>query len=601
VGDDGELERLRTENAKLTKINRALMSRVERSLDQGSPFALFESATSLESEVRQRTAALRSAMRELSTTNEELRAATFAADAANRAKSEFIARISHELRTPMNGVLGMTELLLESQLSPAQRRSVHTIGRSAQLLLRVIDDVLDFTKAEQGKLRLEQRSFELAPVMDDTLDLLAETARRRGIELMRSIDPELPRAMIGDSLRLRQMLTNLVGNAIKFTPKGHVAVRFRQRAREGDAIELELEVEDTGIGIEPAAQRAIFDAFTQADGSTTRRYGGTGLGLAIVRQLAEMMDGSVTVRSEPGAGSTFTIVLRMVASTRAPVEVIATEQVRLAEHRGLHVLVAEDNGINVEVLQGMLERLGCTCEVAGDGRAAVQAAASGRFDAILMDWQMPVLDGLAASRQIREHERAQALPPATIIAVTSNAMPADRERCLAAGMDSFLSKPLTLSALAAALPGGPRPRCEAVREEGPLELGALLDLAQLDDDGAMITRVLQLFVDECPRALDRLCEASRGEDLGRVADESHRLRSSCGYVGARKMVSLCEDLERAGRGGAADRVPALLDALAAAFEQVRVSLPCARLEALRRTSATAATGSSTAAAGGLSR
>ncbi|MBX7083562.1 MAG: response regulator [Nannocystaceae bacterium] len=574
MADEAELEALRREVARLQKINRSLMARVERSLDQSSAFSLFESATSLENEVRQRTAALHVAMRELSATNLELRAATDAADAASRAKSEFIARISHELRTPMNGVLGMTELLLATELTTPQRRSVETVARSAQMLLRIIDDVLDFTKAEQGKMQLERRPFDLAAVLDETLGLLRDGAERRGLALACWIDPALPPCLLGDALRVRQIVTNLVGNALKFTPEGAVAVRASQQSRDGDRVTLKLEVQDTGIGIDAAGLDRIFHAFTQADGSTTRLYGGTGLGLAIVRQLAEMMDGDVAVASTPGSGSIFTVQLRLGWSEQAPVAAppMATTA---AMTLGLHVLVAEDNDINVEVLGGMLDHLGCSFERVADGRDAVAAAARRRYDAILMDWQMPLLDGLAATQAIREDEAAHERARTCVIAITANALPSDRERCLAAGMDAFLAKPFTLAGLRDALRGvSPSERNEPAVNT-VIEHAALADLADIDPSGGMLARVLDAFTTEVPRAIAQLAGAIGADELREVASVAHRLRSSCGYVGARSMVVACERLEHAGKTGDASRLRELLAGLQREYALVHARLPTA--------------------------
>ena len=575
MADEVEVERLRREVAKLQKINRSLMARVERTLDSGGAFGLFENATTLESEVRARTAALRDALRDLGLANQGLRSATLAADAGNRAKSEFIARISHELRTPMNGVMGMTELLLATHLSPSQRNSVRTIARSAQLLLRVINDVLDFTKIEQGKLELEKRGFDLAATTADTLTLLGEMAVRAGLRLVHWIDPELPRYLIGDSLRLTQIITNLVGNAIKFTPDGMVSVRCTQARRDEGVVELVLEVEDTGVGVELAAQAHIFSAFTQADNSTTRCYGGTGLGLAIVQQLAEKMGGSVSVKSSAGQGSTFAVRLQFGWTTQLGPDATPPVSAQV-ERLGLHVLLAEDNPINVDVLTGMLECLGCSYEVVGDGLAAVAAAGRRQFDAILMDWQMPVLDGLAAAARLREEERVHGRSRQVVIAVTANALDTDRARCAAVGMDGFLSKPFSLRDLAGAL-GAARPPTQA-QTRATIEIAALVDLARLDDSGAVLGRVLEVFTRETSRALTDLEEAVAAQDRARVAEQAHRLRSSCGYVGAIGMVSVCEQLQQV-RAEDTTEVGPLVDALRSEFERVCARLPTAHTEA----------------------
>jgi signal transduction histidine kinase/ActR/RegA family two-component response regulator len=379
---------------------------------------------------------------------EQLKGALTAADAASQAKTSFLANMSHEIRTPMNGILGMTELLLQTPLEARQRELAAAAYASGQTMLRVLNDVLDVSKIEAGKVELELVDFDLAALLDDELALFRATATAAGTTLEGEFDPALPTRVRGDPTRLRQVLTNLLNNALKFTERGG-QVRLSAWRLGGDVAthRLAFEVRDNGIGISKAAQRRLFEPFTQADESTTRRFGGTGLGLAISRELVTLMGGKLSVESAPGAGSTFRIELTLAAAQSvqeadSPAPATGTEDGRLA---GLHLLVAEDNPVNLQVVVAMLEGLGARVDCAFDGAQAVAQCRNGHFDALLLDIQMPGMDGYEAARQIRA-EGARRLP---IIAVTANAMATDRDLALAAGMNDHLPKPLTRDALAA--------------------------------------------------------------------------------------------------------------------------------------------------------
>ncbi|TNF57090.1 MAG: response regulator [Burkholderiales bacterium] len=383
----------------------------------------------------------------------ELRHALERAEASTRAKSEFLAMMSHEIRTPMNGILGMVQLLDFTPLDEEQRRYIETIRSSGDTLLVLINDILDFSKIEARQLELEHRSFALEPTLKAALAPLQPLAERKGLALAMDFSPDLPRHVCGDRTRIKQILSNLVGNAIKFTEAGHVRVRVAGQMETDDRLVLRVEVSDTGIGIPPERRDRLFKPFSQVDSSTTRRFGGTGLGLAICARLCEAMDGGIGVVSEPGKGSAFRFKLRLEVPRVAPDTVPgvlppSTPAPLLhapagADSSGPMVLVVDDDKINRTLAVAMLGKLGLRAEAVECGEDAVLRLTAGDVDVVLMDMQMPGMDGVQATHFIRNLDVRQP----HIIALTANAFDSDRDRCLAAGMDDFMAKPFQLALL----------------------------------------------------------------------------------------------------------------------------------------------------------
>lgn len=486
------------------------------------------------------------------------------AEEASDLKSAFLANMSHEIRTPMNGIIGVIDLLRSTRLDDEQRSYVEIVRDSSNTMLALLNNILDLSKIEAGKFHLEKVSFELPSLVRSVVSVFRYQAIEKGLRLDLLVADSVPHHLMGDPLRLRQVLTNLIGNALKFTSEGLVAIRIQVVSQESELYNVRFEVEDTGEGVSPQDQERLFQPFTQADLATFRKFGGSGLGLAICKQVVEMMNGQIGVISTPQKGSTFWFEIPMIKSQVEPAEMVNTEDHLVRDFQRAHkILVVEDNAVNSKVFAGMLEKMNLPYRIAENGAVGVELFRREHFDLVLMDCNMPVMDGYEATRQIRGLHGARGLTP--IIAITANVMRGDREKCIQSGMNDVISKPVPFPELQAKL------FQYLVQNDLPAQVKAALEVLQkleTSSNPTFVAQLVRIFVKDTPVTIAEAKQALARGDFPALERAAHSLKSSFANFGAKVGSQKALEVEKLAKSSQAAGSESQLLQIESEFEKV---------------------------------